>query len=351
MTAPAPVRPKDLCISPVDILRRLRAVLADDSMTPAARIAAAAVVLCANGRTGLAWPGYRWIAKTFHVSHDAVRAALAEPKGRAIGKHLRRAGRGPCGVQIYGVIPLASAPKDSALPDTQRTESGGPAHCPSPASAPVSGLQRTAHRRETGVERAYEGAEGNSPPAPAARARAGKATASGNNGAAGKTPDLETLAQRVWESGPKPRGQTGQECLETLRRHVAERQYTVENLADYVQADGNGDPGPFWQLNEAVPRFLKRREDESRERRAILFQAVNKDDLAERRDGTARGTVIVRINDKIAVKIDGPDGIGPDGERFVNIKDVATFEKWAFRPPHAAVTSSKANAGAADTVA
>jgi hypothetical protein len=158
-------------LSPVEALKRVHEVLADKTMSHAARNATAAVVLCADNKTGCAWPGYRWIARTFGVSYDAIRAALAVPGGQAIGKHLEAAGHGPRGVQRYRVLPVpedpeaGSAPAAGAQAAGQRTNSDVSAHRSGRFSAPVLTDQRTADGSVTNVELTYE-TSGENCPAP-----------------------------------------------------------------------------------------------------------------------------------------------------------------------------------------
>ncbi|MBE3098088.1 MAG: hypothetical protein IMZ44_13300 [Planctomycetes bacterium] len=149
--------PNGILLTPLGILARLRAIADDRDLTPAAARAVSRVVLCAN-KAGLAWPGFRFLAKTCGLSHEALSRALGVPGGLALGRHLEPAGRGPRGVQIYRVLPIpkdgasapateapptcSSAPTTEALAEAQRACSDASARLVPLSSAPVSGFQR-----------------------------------------------------------------------------------------------------------------------------------------------------------------------------------------------------------------
>ena len=123
--------------SPVEALRVIREILADTSMGNAERIAAAAVVCCADNGTGAAWASYRSIHREFGLSLDSIAGALRSHGGKAIGKYLAVIGRGKQGSVQYAALRQSERyGQQSAL-------------CSSGSSAPVVAVQRSAQQRQT----------------------------------------------------------------------------------------------------------------------------------------------------------------------------------------------------------
>jgi hypothetical protein len=89
-------------------------------MSPAERAAVARVVLCVGRKTGLAWPGYRFIARECGLSPKTISAALK----KAVGRHLKLAGRGEHGVQKYRILPVEAG--DSSVSPTEALDSALP---------------------------------------------------------------------------------------------------------------------------------------------------------------------------------------------------------------------------------
>ena len=311
----------------VDILQRALTVLSDQELTPGERVATAVVVLRAGCQSGLAWPGYRSIRRDTGLSNDVIANALAtpesgtdQPPGKAIGRHLEPAGCGPRGVQRYRVLPPNSAapnaPASGALRDGQRSDSQPPALGSGTASAPVSTPQRSGQRCITGVE-LKEGTGGNCSPAPASVA------ASGNSN--GTADPLTAQALMAWQRSPRPPGQTVRDCENAIRQHVSKDKYTVKALADYLATAET--PGPFWEFDKAIPLFFQNRGREAREALATRFAGVKVGWTAVRKDGTARGTVHLKVTHKITVKVTEP------GTEYPDITTSEEFDRWSISPP------------------
>ncbi|MBN2024392.1 MAG: hypothetical protein JW809_16545 [Pirellulales bacterium] len=140
-------------LSPTEALRLIRAVLCDGGMSAGERIAAAAVILNADHRTGLAWASYRGICDGCHVRPGAVAAALRapgqadsespdkppKPAGKAIGVYLDVHERGRHGSVCYAIL-RQECSAETALPTRKRSKR--PALPEMGPSASRNGVQR-----------------------------------------------------------------------------------------------------------------------------------------------------------------------------------------------------------------
>ena len=154
-------------MTPTDLIQRLRLVLTDRALSLAERVAVAAIVLHA-GRDGIAWPGYRRIRSLYGLNFNGLAKALGEGKGRgkAIGRHLERIGRGAHGSWRFRVLPPgASVTPTIALDDPPTLDfKGASATLPprqrygseAPALRPAERNVNSTDKREPTAERKEE---------------------------------------------------------------------------------------------------------------------------------------------------------------------------------------------------
>lgn len=203
-------------LPPTAALRAIRAILADGRLTPAQRVAAAAVVCQADAATGCAWASYRQLRREFGLSPTAIASALrsGEPAGAAIGTHLAAAATGERGAQCFRVL-------GAALRPTERMRSAERS-----ASATPSEALRPGERYEN--------------EAPALRLGASSATPS----VAILTPDSNPSFSNP--PSPPPGGGAGAVSLEEATERVAQA---------YRAAMGRGLP---WRWRRQVAREFRR---------------------------------------------------------------------------------------------
>ena len=154
-------------------------------------------------------------------------------------------------------------------------------------------------------------------PAPGARGE--------QNGTAAP-PDLDALTRCVWDSGPRPHGQTIDNCRATIGRDIDAKVYTLANLADYLGATNDGR-APFWKFETAIPDFLKRLADCDFESVAGLFAQIKKGDVARRKADGIVGVVLAVFSHAVDIQVTEPS------KEFPRIETAEQFNAWEFSPP------------------
>jgi DNA-binding transcriptional ArsR family regulator len=174
------------------------------------------------------------------------------------------------------------------------------------------------------ADRVVEGEQMKRTPAPSA-------PVSDNGHGSNGPPDVAALAQRAWDASPRrPPGQTVADCESAIRGHIAQGAYTARTLAAYLDATAkSGGPVEFWKLNDAVPRFAKRRDDKAWKDRARLFASAPKGYLARRKADGATGIVHEWCNEAVTIRVTEPV------TDWVRIETAEKFDEWEFTPPSA----------------
>ncbi len=100
---------RDGGLTPVEALRIIRAILADSAFggpagkpRHAQKLAAAAIILKADGRSRLAWADYKSTCREFGISRQTFRNATTAAEGR----YIEVARRGRHGAKQYRILPL-----------------------------------------------------------------------------------------------------------------------------------------------------------------------------------------------------------------------------------------------------
>lgn len=130
----------------------------------------------------------------------------------------------------------------------------------------------------------------------------------------------------MWDSGPRPSGQTVDDCRATIGRDIDAKVYTLANLARYLVVT-NGTRAPFWQFKTAIPDFLKRQADCDSESKARLFAQVKKGYTARRRADGIVGVVSGVFSHAVDLRVTAPS------KAFPRIETAEQFAEWEFSPP------------------
>ena len=90
-------------LPPGQALQVIRAILRDETLTPAQKLTTVAVVCQADMKSGSAWASYRQLRRDYGLSPASVAGALRAGDGRAIGRYLSVKQRGARGAVCYRI--------------------------------------------------------------------------------------------------------------------------------------------------------------------------------------------------------------------------------------------------------
>ena len=326
-------------LSPLQALERIRRIVKDEDLTPSEKLAVIAVVLHANTKTGLAFPGQRTIRRETGIGGKPVESALAcpgpgesRPRGKAVGQHIEPAGRGRHGVRVWRVLPASpvgaryengSDPQAGALDSTQRAS--GAAQRASPE------IQRSPEGRRTGVELKATGGEEKAPPPIAPMSGNGN----GNGQALGAR--LKTLAVRP---------ATADEWGATVQEDLRHGRYVRADLEAYLAGVGRIACWPRELVKDVRAFTAAAKAAAFRER----LRTIRADGLMWATGPDGPGRVVYVDPDRPLLVIEQPSpavpgsSYGPGKKRW-DMTTPADLAGWRFRPDQPVLFDEGAGVG------
>lgn len=346
MTTPAPgLSPSPdakRLLSPLDALRRVRAILQDPGLSAAEKVAATAIVIHCNGQSGISRPGITFLRQAYKLGSDSIRKAIEHCLQAG---HFQDAVRGAHGARRLRIMPgpkpdssTASLLPTGNLATDQFTCPPAPDYPPEAASLPVERSQVTPGGSGTSVWTCEEPAGGTGALSPGARDGPAK-----NGDGNGQDAEAEEVLRAAFPGGATEaqRAAVLNAVTEARRRGA-----TTANMLAALE-DPDLSPKPWLRIEQAARRAktLPVTNVEETKRiagfnRIAAFKRIPAGSLARRADGLA-GRVHDGSSDR-ALVID----VRPSPEAFIQITDARDLSKWIFSPA-AAVPAEPAAAGAA----